>query len=105
MEAHTVVTAVISAPPGDAPAIARELVENRTAACVQIIPRIRSFYRWEGEVHDDEEALLLVKTVQKRIADVETVLRRLHPYEVPELLVFPASGGLTAYLRWVEEET
>jgi len=105
MEAETVVTAVISAPPDAAPEIARELIAKRAAACVQIIPRIRSFYRWEGEIHDDEEALLLAKTVRKRIADIEEILERVHPYEVPELLVFPASGGLAHYIRWVAEET
>ena len=105
MSRETVVTAVISAPPDAAPEIARELIAQRAAACVQIIPRIRSFYRWEGEVHDDEEALLLVKTVRKRMADIEEILERVHPYEVPEPLLFPASGGLAAYLRWVGEET
>jgi periplasmic divalent cation tolerance protein len=105
METEKVVTAVISAPPDTAPEIARQLIARRAAACVQIIPRIRSFYRWEGEVHDDEEALLLVKTVRKRLADIEDILERAHPYEVPEMLVFPASGGLASYLRWVDEET
>ena len=105
METERVVTAVISAPPDAAPELARRLVEERAAACVQIIPRIRSFYRWEGEVHDDEEALLLVKTTERKTAGIEKILDQVHPYEVPELLVFPASGGLEAYLRWVGEET
>jgi periplasmic divalent cation tolerance protein len=87
----------------EANSIARALVERRLAACVQLVDPIRSVYRWEGEVHEDPEVLLVIKSLDSQLASIERLLRELHPYEVPELLSVPVAGGSAAYLRWLDE--
>ncbi len=69
--------------------IARTLVEEKLAACVQIIPRIRSIYRWKGEICDEEEYLLIMKTRQALFPALQNRIRKLHSYEVPEIISFP----------------
>ena len=86
----------------DAARIARHLVETRAAACVSIVAPVRSVYSWKGELHDEAEWLLLVKTARPA-AELRDLLRAVHPYEVPELLAFPASFADEAYARWVTE--
>jgi periplasmic divalent cation tolerance protein len=85
-------------------ALGRSLVEERLAACVNVVPGVRSLYRWEGRVHDDGEALLVVKTRADRSAALAARIRDLHPYELPEVLELPAVGGSEAYLAWVRAE-
>ncbi|MEM1033279.1 MAG: divalent-cation tolerance protein CutA [Myxococcota bacterium] len=85
--------------------LARGLVDGRLAACVNVIPKVRSFYRWEGEVHDDEEAQLLIKTTRARLDDVVAHLHAQHPYDVPEVLALRVAEGGDAYLAWVAGET
>jgi periplasmic divalent cation tolerance protein len=85
--------------------IARTLVEERLAACVQIIPRIRSIYRWKGEICDEEEQLLIMKTRSDLCSTLQNRIRGLHSYEVPEILSFPIAAGLPEYLAWVIENT
>jgi periplasmic divalent cation tolerance protein len=87
----------------DAAAFARSLVDERLAACVNILPAVTSVYRWQGTVEQDREQLLVVKTTTDRLAALEARVRQLHPYDLPEFLVIPASGGSTAYLAWVSE--
>jgi periplasmic divalent cation tolerance protein len=87
----------------DATAIARALVDERLAACVNVLPVMVSVYRWKGAVEHDREQQLVIKTTADRVAALESRLRQLHPYELPEFLVVPASGGSTAYLGWVAE--
>lgn len=82
--------------------IAALLVEQRLAACVTLLPGARSFYHWEGRLCQDAEILLMIKTTQTRLAELETRLREAHPYEVPELIALPVVGGLTDYLEWIE---
>ena len=97
---------LITAPDAETGArLARALVEERLAACVNLVPGIRSFYRWEGAVQDDAEVLLVVKTRAERGAALATRVKELHPYDLPEVLELPAVGGSAAYLRWVEEES
>ena len=84
--------------------IGRALVEQRLAACVQRLP-IASCYRWDGEVTEDTERLLLVKTANDRVDAAMAAIKRLHPYDLPEIVVLPAAGGLDAYLRWVTAQT
>jgi periplasmic divalent cation tolerance protein len=83
--------------------IARRLVEERLAACVQIVDRIRSIYRWQGKVHEEPEVLLIVKTAEPLIPRIEALLREIHPYEVPELAAVPITAGSAAYLKWLAE--
>ena len=85
--------------------LARGLVEERLAACVNLIPGIRSFYRWEGAVQNDAEVLLVVKTRTDRLEALASRLQELHPYELPEILGLPVTGGSQAYLDWIRTES
>ncbi len=84
--------------------IARALVDERLAACANLIPGVRSIYRFEGAVEDEREVLLVIKTRADRVEALADRLRALHPYQVPELLVLPTVGGLAPYLDWVRAE-
>ncbi len=89
--------------------IAASLVEARLVACVNIIPTVRSVYRWQGAVENDEESLLVMKTTAERVPQVIEHVNGIHPYDVPEVIALPIDAGLPAYLGWlreqVEEET
>ena len=85
--------------------IARALVEERLAACVQTIPAVASTYRWQGEIRTDTEALLLIKTARTRIDALKARIAELHPYEVPELVVLDVADGAPAYLAWLDAAT
>jgi len=85
--------------------IARTLVEERLAACVNLLPGITSVYRWQDRVETDEEALLLAKTTPERLQALTTRIVELHPYDVPEVVAVEIGGGLPAYLEWIASET
>lgn len=85
--------------------LANALIEARLAACVNILPPCRSVYRWQGAVEASDEVPLLIKTSEARYAALETAIRALHPYELPELIAVPITHGLPAYLGWVAAET
>jgi periplasmic divalent cation tolerance protein len=85
--------------------LARALVEDRLAACVQMLPGMASVYRWQGAIERADEVLLLAKTWDDRLDALVATLRARHPYEVPEIMAVPAAGGLAAYLDWVREQT
>jgi len=85
--------------------LARTLVDERLAACVQVIPGVRSFYRWEGEVQEDPELLLLIKTTPARREQVLARLQELHSYDVPEAVAINMDGGSEGYLSWLEKVT
>ena len=89
----------------EAHALAESMVKEKLAACVQIIPRIESIYFWEGEVHDDQEYLLLIKTREPCVRKLKALIEKEHSYEVPEFLVLPTSDGLDLYLKWMKDVT
>ena len=84
--------------------LVRRLVEEGLVACGNVIPGVTSVYRWEGKVQEDPEALVVLKTAEKRLAGLQARVMELHSYEVPELLVLPVAGGYDPYLRWVVDE-
>lgn len=84
--------------------IAKTLVEERLAACVNIGAAMRSIYRWHGRVEEGEEFQLVIKTTTDRVADIEARIRTLHTYELPELLVVPVRGGGQEYMDWLVGE-
>jgi len=89
----------------DAAALAHALVEERLAACVNLLPPMESIYRWEGAVQQDPERQLVIKTSRDRVSDLYDRIRVLHPYDVPEFLVLPIVDGSDLYLRWMTEST
>ena len=80
---------------------------RRLAACVNIIPGLRSIYRWEGEICDDGESLLVIKTRAESVADLTEALLELHPYDTPEVIALPIEEGAgnPAYLQWLLDES
>jgi len=84
--------------------IAKQLVDAHLAACVNLIPRIRSFYRWQGKVEDSSEWMLVVKTSRARFEALRTVLEAAHSYELPEVLALPVVDGSPNYLEWMDAE-
>lgn len=86
-------------------ALATGLVERRLAACVNILPQIRSIYRWQGETHEDGETLLIAKTTRRACAALQSWLVQQHPYDVPEVLALPVAAGSPDYLAWIRDET
>lgn len=91
--------------PEDADKIANALIEKRLAACVQILPKMTSVYRWKGNVERDEEYLLLVKTVEENVKMIEAEFARVHPYETPEFVAVKAEYVAEPYLKWAIEAT
>jgi len=87
----------------DAVDIARKIVTMKLGRCVQIIPRIRSIYHWDGEICDDDEYLLIVKTRVENLDALMTLLPQWHPYDLPEILSIPLSAGYEPYLKWLDE--
>ena len=96
-------TTVPSAERGDA--VARALVGERLAACVNVLPSMTSFYRWQGAVERNSECQILIKTTRDRVPAVDARIRELHSYELPELLVIAVEAGGEAYLDWVRVAT
>ena len=105
---NDVVLVLSTAPaaPGDdtAEQIARALIDERLAACVNIQAPMVSIYRWKGAVERDSERQLVIKTTSSLVPALEQRLRELHPYELPEFIVMPAAGGSEQYLGWVAGE-
>jgi periplasmic divalent cation tolerance protein len=87
--------------PETAGTIARALVEEKMAACVNIVPGLRSIYRWEGAVCDESELLLIIKTTEQCFESVRRRIRALHPYQLPESIAIPVVAGDQEYLGWV----
>ena len=88
-----------------AQALAASLVDERLAACVNILSPCQSVYRWQGAVKTDDEVPLLIKTCEARYAALETAIVAQHPYQTPEIIALPVVDGLPAYLAWAAAET
>ncbi len=86
----------------EAQKLARLLVEQRLAACVNVVPGVRSYYRWKGAVESAEEWLLLMKSSRERMTDLLAALEKEHSYEVPEVLALPVVAGAANYLNWLQ---
>jgi len=87
----------------EAPVIAKALVEEHLAACVNITG-VTSVYRWKGDLCQDREQLLIIKTIRERVDAVISRIAALHSYELPEMIVLPITGGYLPYLQWLEDE-
>jgi periplasmic divalent cation tolerance protein len=87
----------------DAGAFAHTLVDERLAACVNVLAEMQSTYRWKGAVEVDAERQIVIKTTEAKLAELEARIRALHPYEVPEFLVLRVDRGAASYVSWVED--
>ena len=85
--------------------LARTLIENRLAACVNILSPCRSIYRWKAAIETTDEVPLLIKTTEARYPDLEKAILAIHPYETPEIIALPVTQGLPDYLAWITAET
>ena len=94
---------VIAAPREAGRDLARLLVREKAAACVQITSPVTSIYTWEGRTHEETEVLLFVKTASRKIAAIKELVSVRHPYQVPELIVLPITAGNETYFRWMDE--
>jgi periplasmic divalent cation tolerance protein len=90
--------------PREAQQIARTLVDERLAACVNVVPGVVSVYRWKGTVEQEGEVLLVIKTLAERVDALKARLLELHPYELAEVVVIPIVGGHGAYLEWIAQQ-
>ncbi len=99
------VVLVTTPTPERAAEIARAVVEERLAACGNVLAGVRSVYRWEGKVQEDEEALLVLKTTRDRFEALRARVLALHPYQVPEVIALPVEAGSAPYLAWIAAET
>jgi periplasmic divalent cation tolerance protein len=87
----------------EAELIGSKLINKELAACVNIIPNIKSIYRWEGKINKDSEYLLIIKTVKRAEEDVFENIRKLHSYDTPEMISIPITGGEKSYLNWLSK--
>ncbi|GAK61435.1 divalent-cation tolerance protein cutA [Candidatus Vecturithrix granuli] len=89
----------------EAEMIARTLVEKKLAACGNIVPAIRSVFWWQGNLENEQEALLILKSRSVLLSDIITVVKALHSYDEPEIIAMPIFAGSESYLAWIEKET
>lgn len=101
MDSEAIVVLVTAPDRETAEGLARTLVEERRIACANLLPPIRSIYRWEGKVEEGEEVLLLLKTNRDRFEELRARVVELHPYECPEVIALPVVVGHEPYLRWI----
>ena len=90
------------ASPEEGENLARALLAGRVAACVSVVPGMRSFYHWKDGIEDSAECLLLIKSSRERFAELVAAIEKLHPYEVPEVLALPVLAASENYLHWLE---
>ncbi len=97
------VVVLITTPVDRGEEIARFIVENKLGACVNVATEVRSLYWWKGNIEEDREALLIVKTSAERFGELLRRVKEVHPYTVPEIVALPIVAGNPDYLRWIEE--
>ncbi|MCP1338765.1 divalent-cation tolerance protein CutA [Idiomarina sp. M1R2S28] len=83
--------------------LARSLLEKKLVACVNIVPNMTSIYSWQGELHEDQEWLLLIKSTAERFSDIKSAISAIHPYDSPELISINIEDGLPDYLTWIQD--
>ena len=105
MSEEAIVVLCTVPPDFDAEGLAKDLVERSLAACVQVGPRVASFYKWQGSLERSDERLLLIKSQRARFPALEAAIRAVHPYEVPEIVALTVSDSHAPYLAWIAEGT
>lgn len=99
-----VVVLVTASSTGEAVKLANLMVEAKLAACATVIPQVRSIYRWEGKIHDEQEAMIVFKTASRSFPVLEEAIKRHHSYSVPEIIALPIVLGSQPYLEWLRGE-
>ncbi|OGO03064.1 MAG: hypothetical protein A2Y59_06430 [Chloroflexi bacterium RBG_13_52_14] len=99
---NSIVVLITTGSEQEAHKIARLLIEERKAACVNIVPGVDSVFRWKGKIGSARESLLLVKTRAPLLSDIISLVKEVHSYEVPEIIALPITGGSEDYLRWLD---
>ncbi len=105
MQPESIVVLVTCGSEEEALKIAHSLVEERVAACVNLVSPVRSIYRWEGKIWDEKEWILIIKTQKERFEELERKVKSLHSYSVPEIIGLPIVEGASSYLNWLKEVT
>lgn len=95
------VVCLLTAPSADGQRIATAVVEQRLAACANVVPGVHSVFRWQGQVQEEEETLLVLKTTRSALPALERALEQIHPYDTFELVALPVQGGSSRYLEWI----
>lgn len=103
--AEEIVVFVTASSTEEAKKIAKRLVETKAAACVNIVSGICSIFRWQGEVCDESETLMIIKSQKHKFSDLEKTVKQEHSYDVPEIVALPIVAGSKEYLDWIHEET
>lgn len=85
--------------------LSKILLEKRVATCVNIISKVKSNYWWNGSIESSDEIILLIKTTEDKYSQLEDLIRKNHPYEIPEIIAFDIKKGFNKYLNWIEDET
>ena len=105
IESNHIIVLVTVGSDAEAQAISRALISEKKAACVNIVPRVNSIFRWKGNIEKAEENLLIVKTTAMLLNQVIDLVKRNHSYEVPEIIALPIVEGNSEYLAWIDEVT
>jgi periplasmic divalent cation tolerance protein len=100
---HTIIISTV-ADQATAELIARRVLQQRLAACINIIPGVTSIYRWQGEIEKSSELILLIKSRADHIDAITETIRSLHPYQLPEIIALPLTAGLPAYFDWIDNQ-
>jgi len=97
--------AMVTVPRDEAAALAKSIIESRLAACVNVLPKVESYYWWNDEINTDKESLLIIKTIENKIEKLILFVEEHHPNNVPEIIAFKLSEGLPEYINWVIAES